>query len=195
MIDQEVIDLTAELVRIDSVNSDLVPGARGESIIADYIAHWFVERGFEVHRLEKFAGRPSIVGIAKGSGGGRSLMLNGHTDTVSLGSYEGDGTSPEIRDGKMYGRGTFDMKGGLAAMMIAAERAKKRGIKGDVIVACVSDEEAGSIGTEEVLEKFTADGGDIWINHRFDREFHYIDVKDSGIGMPDAILRTLFTNS
>ena len=159
MIDQEVVDLTTELVRIDSVNSDLVQGARGESAIADFISEWFSSRDFEVHRLEKHAGRPSIVGIAKGSGGGRSLMLNGHTDTVSLGSYEGDGTAPEIRDGKMYGRGTFDMKGGLAAMMIAAERAKKQGIKGDVIVACVSDEEAGSIGTEEVLEKFTADGG------------------------------------
>ena len=109
MVDQEVVDLTAELVRIDSVNSDLVAGARGESAIADFLSEWFSSRGFEVHRLEKHAGRPSIVGIAKGSGGGRSLMLNGHIDTVSLGSYEGDGTAPEIRDGKMYGRGTFDM--------------------------------------------------------------------------------------
>ena len=86
MIDQEVVDLTAELVRIDSVNSDLVSGARGESAIADFISQWFTARGFEVHRLEKYAGRPSIVGVAKGSGGGRSLMFNGHTDTVSLGS-------------------------------------------------------------------------------------------------------------
>ncbi|HEX7405132.1 MAG TPA: ArgE/DapE family deacylase [Candidatus Nanopelagicaceae bacterium] len=157
--DQEVIDLLADLVRIDSSNPDLVPGSPGETQIAQYISGWFAARSFEVHLLEKNLGRPSIVGIGRGSGGGRTLMLNGHIDTVSLGSYQGAALNPEIRDGNMYGRGTFDMKGGIAAMMVAAHRAHQQGTKGDILVACVADEEAASFGTSEVLEHFHADGG------------------------------------
>ncbi|GGJ34784.1 hypothetical protein GCM10010121_052570 [Streptomyces brasiliensis] len=85
-------------------------------------------------------------------------MLNGHLDTVSLADYDGDPLDPQIRDGRMYGRGTFDMKGGIAAMMVAAARAVAGGpLRGDVVLACVADEEHGSSGTEEVLESFTAD--------------------------------------
>ncbi len=155
----EVVDLLAELVSIDSSNPDLVSGAAGEAAIAHFIEKWFVANDFEVHRLERHLGRPSIVGISRGSGLGKSLMLNGHIDTVSLGSYEGDGLDPVITDGKMFGRGTFDMKGGIAAMMVAAKAAKLAGHRGDLIVACVADEEAASFGTEEVLEKFLTDAG------------------------------------
>lgn len=85
-------------------------------------------------------------------------MLNGHLDTVSLADYDGDPLDPQIRDGKMFGRGTFDMKGGIAAMMVAAARATAHApLRGDVILACVADEEHSSSGTEEVLESFTAD--------------------------------------
>ncbi|HEX7306768.1 ArgE/DapE family deacylase [Lentzea sp.] len=148
-------DLLARLVAIDSVNPDLVPGGRGEREIADFCARWFAERGFEVHLLERRPGRPSLVAVKKGSGGGKSLMLNGHIDTVGLAGYDGDPLLPEVRDGRMFGRGTFDMKGGVAAMMVAAARAEN--LRGDVIVACVADEEHGSSGTAEVLERFTAD--------------------------------------
>ncbi|MFF4758462.1 ArgE/DapE family deacylase [Streptomyces sp. NPDC001292] len=150
--------LLARLISIDSVNPDLVPGGAGETVIADFCSEWLAARGFEVHHLEKRPGRPSIVAIAHGTGGGRSLMLNGHLDTVGLADYDGDPLDPQIRDGRMYGRGTFDMKGGIAAMMVAAARATAHGpLRGDVIVACVADEECGSSGTEEVLEFFTAD--------------------------------------
>lgn len=153
----DVTDLLARLVSFDSVNPDLVPGGAGETAIADYCSRWFDSHGFEVHRLEKRPGRPSVVGILRGTGGGRSLMLNGHLDTVSL-EYDGDPLVPEIRDGKMIGRGTFDMKGGIAAMMIATARASTSGrLRGDVIIACVADEEYASSGTEEVLGSFTAD--------------------------------------
>jgi acetylornithine deacetylase/succinyl-diaminopimelate desuccinylase family protein len=153
----EVIDLLARLVAINSVNPDLVPGAAGEGRIADFCAAWLVERGFEVHRLEQRPGRPSIVGIARGSGGGRSLMFNGHYDTVTLAGYAGDPLKPQRRDGRLYGRGAFDMKSGVAAMMVAAERAKAAGLAGDVLLACVADEEHASFGTEEVLTRFRAD--------------------------------------
>jgi acetylornithine deacetylase len=150
--------LLARLIAIDSVNPDLVPGGAGETVIADFCNQWLATRGFEVHILEKRPGRPSLVAIARGTGGGRSLMLNGHLDTVSLADYDGDPLDPQIRDGRMYGRGTFDMKGGIAAMMVAAARATAHGpLRGDIILACVADEEHGSSGTEEVLESFTAD--------------------------------------
>ena len=151
------IELTAKLVTINSVNSSLIPGAAGESKIADYCIDWFEHQGFETHRLEKTPGRPSVVGVRKGAGGGKSLMLNGHYDTVSLSGYGGDPLDAEILDGKLYGRGSFDMKSGVAAMMVAAARAKD--FAGDVIVCCVADEEHASMGTAEVLEKFTADAG------------------------------------
>jgi acetylornithine deacetylase len=153
----EAIDLTAQLVAIDSVNPDLVPGAAGETAIADFCAAWLGERGFEVHRLERRAGRPSIVGVARGRGRGRSLMFNGHYDTVTLAGYGGDPLAPERRGGRLHGRGAFDMKSGAAAMMVAASRAKAEGLNGDVLVACVADEEYASSGTEEVVERFRAD--------------------------------------
>jgi len=151
------IELLADLVRIESVNPDLVPGGAGEGAIADYCAAWFAARGFEVHRVGEHPGRPSIVGIARGSGGGRSLMFNGHYDTVSTASYEGDALDPVVRDGRLYGRGSFDMKGGVAAMMVAADRARRQGLRGDILVACVADEEYASFGTAEVAARFTAD--------------------------------------
>jgi acetylornithine deacetylase len=153
----EAVDLLAQLVAIPSVNPDLVPGASGEAAIAAFCARWLGQRGFEVHRLENRPGRPSIVGVARGTGGGRSLMFNGHIDTVTLAGYAGDPLAASRRDGKLYGRGAFDMKSGVAAMMVAANRAKEEKLAGDVVVACVADEEHASFGTEEVVARFRAD--------------------------------------
>ncbi|MCX6416702.1 MAG: M20/M25/M40 family metallo-hydrolase [Actinobacteria bacterium] len=153
------VELLCALTEINSVNSTLVPGAPGESEIATFIGKWFTDRGFEVTRLEGTPGRPSIVACSKGATSSKKIMLNGHIDTVTVASYEGDGCKAVRKDGNVYGRGTFDMKGGLAGQMIAAHRAVQRGITGQVIVAAVSDEEHGNIGTEEVLKHFTADVG------------------------------------
>ncbi|MEV4803956.1 ArgE/DapE family deacylase [Nonomuraea sp. NPDC049421] len=153
------LELLQTLIAIDSVNPALSPGGAGEQAAADFCGRWLGERGFEVHRLERRPGRPSVVGVLKGTGGGRSIMLNGHLDTVAYGTYEGDPLHPHIENGRVYGRGAFDMKSGVAAMLAAAARATAAGpLRGDVIVACVADEEHASSGTEEVLERFTADG-------------------------------------
>jgi acetylornithine deacetylase len=149
--------LLAELIAIPSVNPDIAADGTGEGPIADFIAAWFARHGFEVHRLEQRPGRPSIVAMARGTGGGRSLMFNGHIDTVTLQGYQGDALAPSVVDGRISGRGAFEMKGGVAAMMIAAVRAKVRGIAGDILVACVADQESTGFGTVEVLERFTAD--------------------------------------
>ena len=114
-------DLTRALVRIDSVNPDLVPGASGEAEIATFTNAWLTDRGFEVHTLEATPGRPTIVAVAKGTGGGDSIMLNGHLDTVSLASYENnEGLKDRISDGNIYGRGSFDMKSGVATCLTTA---------------------------------------------------------------------------
>lgn len=151
------IPLLEQLIAIDSVNPDLVPGAPGEARIADFCARWLEAHGFTVHRLEARSGRPSIVGVVKGTGGGRSLMLNGHLDTVSLAGYQGNPLAPLHGAGTIGGRGSFDMKSGVAANLIAAARAVQSPLAGDVLVACVADEEFGSLGTEEVLRHFTPD--------------------------------------
>jgi acetylornithine deacetylase len=153
----EAVELLVQLVAIASVNPDLVPGSPGEAAIADFCSHWLARQGFEIHRLESRPGRPSIVGVARGTGGGRSLMFNGHIDTVTLAGYVGDPLAAERRDGMLYGRGAFDMKSGVAAMMVAATRAKAAGLAGDLIVACVADEEHASFGTEEVVARFRTD--------------------------------------
>jgi acetylornithine deacetylase len=102
---------------------------------------------------EAAPGRPNVVAIARGSGG-RSLLLNAHTDTVGLGGPRG-ALDPVVEDGRLYGRGSYDMKGALAAAMLAASRA--RGLRGDVIVTAVADEEVASVGTEEVARHIRAD--------------------------------------
>ncbi|MFG2276021.1 M20/M25/M40 family metallo-hydrolase [Streptomyces chartreusis] len=108
-----------------------------------------------VHRLERRPGRRSVVAVARGAGGGRSLMLNGHLDTAGHAGHDGDPLAPRVSEARMYGRGALDMKGGIATVMVAAARATAGGrLRGDVLLACVADEEYGSSGTEEVLESF-----------------------------------------
>ncbi|MEO7349967.1 MAG: M20/M25/M40 family metallo-hydrolase [Terrimesophilobacter sp.] len=152
----DAVLLTRELIRIDSINPELVPGAAGEAAIAEWCAEWLITHGFEVQELGTTE-RPTVIGIARGTGGGRSLMLNGHLDTVGVASYDGDPFAGAVRDGKVYGRGAFDMKAGVAAIMVAAARAASADLAGDVIVTLVADEEFSSQGTQDALAEVTAD--------------------------------------
>ena len=152
----ELARLAADLVAIDSVNPSLVAGGAGEGEIAGLVADWLGEAGLEVEVLEPTAGRPSVVGVARGSGGGRSLMLNAHLDTVGTAGMEAP-FSPRVEGGRLFGRGALDMKGSLAAIMLAGREAARSGLRGDVVVAAVADEEAGSVGTESVLEHYRTD--------------------------------------
>jgi acetylornithine deacetylase len=148
--------LLADLVAIDSVNPGLVPGGAGEAEIAAYVAGWLRGKGLEVDVVEPEPGRPSVVAMARGTGGGRSLMLNAHMDTVGVDGMDKP-FEPEVRDGRLYGRGSYDMKGALAACMLATARVAGDGLAGDVIFTGVADEEHASIGVQAVLERYTAD--------------------------------------
>lgn len=152
----ETTDLTKELLSIESVNPSLSEEGSGEREIADAVREWCRERGLETHWLEPVPGRPSVVAIARGSGGGSSLMLNAHLDTVgTFGMTEP--FEPRVEDGRLYGRGSMDMKAGLASCMHALADAAEQGLRGDVILTAVADEEHASIGTNAVLERFSAD--------------------------------------
>lgn len=149
----------AGLVRINSVNPSLAEGAPGEREIAGFIAASLQSSGLRAEIFEPEPGRMSVVGTLKGSGGGRSLMLNAHCDTVDVAGMA-EPFSAAIRDGKLYGRGSFDMKGSLAACMAAAKALSDARIplRGDVLVAAVADEEYGSLGTRDLIGRVKVDG-------------------------------------
>jgi acetylornithine deacetylase len=145
-------ELTARLVAVDSINPSLVPGAAGEGAIADVIAGFRRERGFAVALQEAAPGRPNVVGVLAGTGGPDAplLMLNGHIDTVDVAAMPGDPFAPVERNGRLYGRGAYDMKGGVAATLAAgATLAARPGrLRGTLLVTCSADEEYASIGSE-----------------------------------------------
>ena len=154
---EDVIGLVSSLVAIDSVNPSLVAGGAGEGAIAAFIAGWARDAGLEVEILEETPGRPSVLVRARGTGGGRTLMLCGHVDTVGV---EGMAAPfmPAQRDGRLYGRGAQDMKGGVAAMIDAARVLATGGLAaGRLIVAAVVDEEYASLGADALVTEWQAD--------------------------------------
>jgi acetylornithine deacetylase len=152
----ELTDLTARLVAVDSVNPALVSGGAGEAEIARVVAAWLAEAGLEVEREEIAPGRWNVVGVASGTGGGRALMLNAHTDTVGVAGMDAP-FEPRVEDGRLHGRGAYDMKASLAAIMVAGARARGLGLRGDVVVTAVADEEVASVGTAAVARSRRAD--------------------------------------
>ncbi|MEX1128549.1 MAG: ArgE/DapE family deacylase [Vicinamibacterales bacterium] len=151
------IQLLETLVAIDSVNPSLVEGAAGEARIAAAIAAHLRALGLEVHLQEAAPGRPNVIGVLESGVAGPSLMFCGHTDTVGV---EGMAAPfvPSIREGRLYGRGSQDMKSGLAAMIDAARVVRERGLnRGRLIVAAVVDEEFASLGADALVKAWTAD--------------------------------------
>jgi acetylornithine deacetylase len=153
------LETLARLVRINSINPTLAPGAPGEKEIAEFISASLRACGLAVEILEPAPGRTTVLGRLPGTGAGRSLMLNAHSDTVDVAGMA-EPFSGAIRDGKLYGRGAYDMKGSLAACMAAAKALRDSGsrMRGDFLVAAVADEEYGSLGTSDLLAHVKVDG-------------------------------------
>jgi acetylornithine deacetylase len=152
----DVAELAAQLVAIESINPDVVESGSGELGVARFVAAWCERAGLETALTELAPGRTNVVAVARGSGGGRSLLLNAHLDTVGVAGMS-DPFAPRLEDGRLYGRGAYDMKGSLAACMLATASAARSGLRGDVILTAVADEEFASIGTEAVAAALTAD--------------------------------------
>lgn len=181
-----IIALLEELVAIDSVNPSLVPGARGEAEIARRVVLECVALGLAVDVTEVAPGRPNVVAVLEGRAPGPVLMLCGHLDTVGV-SGMARPFEPEQRDGRLYGRGAQDMKGGVAAMLGAARQLVETGglARGRLIVAAVVDEEHASIGAEALAGRWRADAAvvteptdlDIAVAHK---GFEWIEVETRG---------------
>ena len=140
-----VVRLLRDLVAIDSVNPTLVPGGAGEAGVADRIAAPLTAAGIDVEVTEVAPGRPNVVAVVEGREPGRTLMLCGHSDTVGVKGMTAPFESV-LRDGRLYGRGSQDMKSGVAAMVDAATEIAVRGglARGRLLVAAVADEEHAS---------------------------------------------------
>ncbi|MCB0851223.1 MAG: ArgE/DapE family deacylase [Bacteroidetes bacterium] len=158
---KETYNLLSQMIRINSENPMLVTGSQGEGELARFMGKYMENMGLEVSYQDLGNNRVNAIGVLKGSGGGKTIMLNGHLDTVGIEGMTIDPLEPTLKDGKVFGRGSQDMKGGVAAMVMAVKSLVDAGIKlnGDVIITCVADEEYGSIGTEEIVKEYTADGG------------------------------------
>jgi acetylornithine deacetylase len=152
----DVAELAAQLVAIESINPDVVEGGSGELGVARFVAEWCERAGLDTSLTELAPSRANVVAVARGSGGGRSLMLNAHMDTVGVAGMV-EPFVPRFEGGRLYGRGSQDMKGSLAACMLATADASRRDLRGDVILTAVADEEFASIGTESVAASITAD--------------------------------------
>lgn len=156
--EEYITGVLSDLVRTESVNPELSPAGSGEAEIADRVTSFMEELGLEVTRLEAVPGRPSVLGRRRGEGDGPSLMLNGHYDTVGVDGMDAP-FEPTIRDGRLHGRGAYDMKGALAACLGAVRALRTAGVRlaGDLLVSAVADEEHASLGARELLDAVVPD--------------------------------------
>jgi acetylornithine deacetylase len=170
-----LVETLQKLVQINSVNPGLVPGNPGEYEIGAYITEVLRTIGLDPQFHEIQPDRVNVVATLEGSGGGKSLMLNGHMDTVGVQGMERP-FSGEVKEGRVYGRGAQDMKGSLDGMLAAFKALGDADIrlKGDLVFAAVADEEYRSIGTEALVQTVSADaaivteptGLDVCLAHR-----------------------------
>ncbi len=156
--DAWITNTLARLVRTNSINPAFSDGTTSEAAIAGVVTGMLEDLGLVVERYEPAPGRASVVGRLAGRGGGRALMLYAHYDTVGVEGMT-DPFAATVRDGRLYGRGAYDMKGALAACLGAVKALRDAGVglAGDVLVAAVADEETASIGMEEVLRHVRPD--------------------------------------
>ncbi|KPK82536.1 MAG: hypothetical protein AMS25_01980 [Gemmatimonas sp. SM23_52] len=149
--------LLQELIRIPSVNPTLAPDeSDGEAALAEHARDWLASRGLKVRLEEVTAGRPNVV-AETGNGEGPTLVFCAHIDTVSGAGMSIPPFEPRLEGNRVYGRGSYDMKGGVAAVMAAAAALNQEDLAGRVLVALVVDEEHSSIGADHFVAQHKAD--------------------------------------
>ena len=154
---ESILDLLQQLIRIPSVNPTLAPAeGTGERAIAEFARSWLGSHGVKAWIDEIEGDRVNAVAEA-GTGDGPVLVGCAHIDTVHTSGMDIPPFEPTLDNGRVYGRGSYDMKGGVAAVMSAAAALQKRGIKGKFMVALVADEEYASIGAQDFVKRYRAD--------------------------------------
>ncbi len=152
-----VLNLLQQLIRIPSVNPTLVPDeAYGEGAIAAFACQWVAQHGLRAWLEEPVPGRPNAVAEA-GDGHGPTLVLCAHLDTVGTAGMTIPAFDPHLEHGRVFGRGAYDMKGSVAALMSAAAALAGTGLRGRVLVALVADEEYASLGASDFVQRHQAD--------------------------------------
>jgi acetylornithine deacetylase len=151
-------ETASKLIQIDTRNPSLSSDGPGEIKCVEFLSEIYEQLGFEYSVDMLSSKHANIIARIRGRGNGPTLLLNGHMDTVGIDGMQKP-FSGEVKDGKIYGRGSQDMKGSLAAMITAAKAIKDNNIalEGDLLIAAVADEEYGSLGTMDFVKKYTAD--------------------------------------
>jgi acetylornithine deacetylase len=150
------LPILESLVAVNSINPSLVPGAPGEGAVGEVAGAAMKKAGLDVVFQEASPGRRNVIGVLDGATTGPAVMFCGHIDTVGVEGMR-DPFVPRVENGRMYGRGAQDMKGGVAAMIAAAGTLATRWKRGRLIVAAVVDEEYMSIGAEALVREWRAD--------------------------------------
>jgi acetylornithine deacetylase len=150
--ENETLSLVKKLVSVNSVNPCIEKG-QGEIEVSKYIAEYLSKIGLEVRTQEVVDGRFNVIATLKGSGNGRNLMFNGHTDTVGIRNMSIDPLKPVVENGRLHGRGACDMKGPIAAIMIAIKTLaeSKMELKGSVSLSTVVGEEFDNVGANKLV--------------------------------------------
>ncbi len=184
---KQVIDLLGALIGIESVTPWLVPSGSGEQAIARYIADWLADTPAVVELIEVEPGRPNVMARLRGSGGGRTLCLNAHTDTVGYEGWPDDALVPRVIGNRMYGLGASDDKSGCATALLTLRMVAKSGIclRGDLLVALVADAEGVSIGSEYLARQGGIDAVIVVEPQSVDT----VVVEHQGFGWIDVITR------
>ncbi len=187
VVTRQVTDLLGDLVRIDSVAPRYEPRGGGEAAIAAFIAGWLADAGAEVEIADTEPGRPNVLATLRGTGGGPTLCLRAHTDTVGYRGWSRDALTPRIVGDHLYGLGAADGKAGCAAAMLTLLALARSGVRprGDLLVACVADEEGIAAGTTALAERGGIDAAIVVEPQRTDE----IVVEHQGFGWLDVVTR------
>lgn len=150
----DVVDLISDLVRIESVTPWLIPTGSGEAAVAAFMAEWLSGTGAEVEIVEVEPGRPNLLARLRGRKPGPTLCLNAHADTVGYANWREQALVPRLEGDRLYGLGAADDKGMCAAALLALRSLSRAGgpERGDLLVACVADEEGISIGSQHLAK-------------------------------------------
>jgi len=184
---RQAAGLVSAMVRIESVTPWLIPTGSGEAKVAGFIADWLTRVGAEVQVVEVEPGRPNVLARLRGTGGGPTLCLNAHSDTVGYQGWPDEALEPRLDGDRLYGLGAADDKGSCAAAMLVLAGLAESGVRlrGDLLVACVADEEGASIGSEHLARQGGIDAA-IVVEPQ---PTHELVVEHQGFGWIDVITR------